>query len=90
MNIARHGHASGGHHHTRVTLEVHADGLELGLVDDGAPFDPLAVVLPERPTSLEDALPGGLGVPFMRRFSRRMHYERVSGCNHLTMWLDLS
>jgi anti-sigma regulatory factor (Ser/Thr protein kinase) len=88
MNLAMHGHPAPGHQHAQVTLRLLPDALELALRDDGLPFDPQTAPLPERPSTLDEARPGGLGVALMRRFSRAMHYERVDGQNCLTMRLD--
>lgn len=88
MNLAMHGHPQPGSYHAELTLSLLPDALELRLRDDGVPFDPQTAPLPERPATLEQARPGGLGVPLMRRFARAMHYERLDGHNCLTMWLD--
>ncbi len=88
MNLAMHGHTTPGPHRAKLRLRLLPDALELVLCDDGLPFDPRTAPLPERPRTLDEARPGGLGLALMRRFARAMHYERVNGQNCLTMSLD--
>jgi serine/threonine-protein kinase RsbW len=88
MNLVMHGFSGSGEHHAVVRVFLLPDTVQVSLVDDGMPFDPLAAPLPERPSTLAAAQPGGLGLPLMRRFSREMHYERLAGRNRLTLLLD--
>ncbi len=89
MNVVMHGHAHPAGHRTLVQLQVHADGIELGVLDDGQPFDPRSAPTPARPDSVDQARPGGMGVPLIRRFSRSLAYQAGKGRNQLTAWLSL-
>lgn len=89
MNVVMHGHARPAGHRTLVWLQVHAGGIELNVLDDGQAFDPRSAPPPVRPESVDEARAGGLGVPFIRRFSRSLAYQTSEGCNRLTAWLEL-
>lgn len=53
--------------------------------DRGVAFDPVAHVLPQLPTSLDDAQIGGSGLRLVRQFADQLDYHRESGVNHLTV-----
>ena len=66
---------------------------ELSVADAGVPFDPSACS-PEpapRPASLAEAMPEGLGLVMLRRFSDELSYRRSEEHNHLTItvsWIE--
>lgn len=64
-------------------------GIEVAISDDGPPFDPTARAPVVPPRSLEEAVPGGLGVHLMRRYTTRMDYAREDGRNVLRMTLPV-
>ena len=55
------------------------------LRDRGLAFDPWEAPEPVRPTSLEEAPIGGLGIHLMRRVSDGLGYRRDGGGNVLTL-----
>lgn len=63
--------------------------LRMVVEDGGIPFDPTAAAEPDLDLSLEDHDAGGLGIHLVRSFSRAMAYERIDGCNRLTVLLDV-
>jgi serine/threonine-protein kinase RsbW len=74
-NIVRHGSPTGDVH---VAIVFDADEVVLTFEDDGVPFDPSGHAEPRKPSSLDDAPIGGLGVMLVRKFSTRMNYERTA------------
>ncbi len=68
-----------------VTMARGAPSLVVHLEDSGSPFDPTAAPPPETPASLEDARIGGMGIHLIRKLTTDMRYERVAGCNRLTL-----
>jgi anti-sigma regulatory factor (Ser/Thr protein kinase) len=56
----------------------------LTVSDAGKPYDPIAAERKPRPTMLEDAEPGGLGVLMIEKFSDVHHYLYRDGRNLLT------
>jgi serine/threonine-protein kinase RsbW len=67
-----------------VDLAWQGDVMVAAVEDHGPPFDPRTVPAPARPASLDDALPGGLGIMLMRSFASDIDYETASGRNRLT------
>lgn len=57
----------------------------VGTIDDGAPFDPTAYVLPELPSSLADASGGGRGIRLVRHFADQLLHRRKADGNQLTL-----
>ncbi len=86
-NIVRYGIPAAPDSNTevRLSLDCAGDAVILTIEDHGAAFDPCAAPTPARPASLEEAAIGGLGIHLMRRFTRRIDYERRDGINRLTM-----
>jgi anti-sigma regulatory factor (Ser/Thr protein kinase) len=82
-NIVRHGSPTGD---VQVAIAFDDDEVVLTFEDDGAPFDPGSHPAPLKPSSLDDAPIGGLGVMLVKRFSTRMEYERTAhDRNRLTL-----
>jgi len=78
-NVFRHGAG------TVVSLEMNTDGarVDLRFEDDGRAFDPTEAPARQTPSTLDEAEPGGLGLFFIRRYSRTWRYEREAGKNVL-------
>lgn len=70
-----------------VKIEVWRDGRTVfaEIIDDGRPFDPRAQQAPPRPSDLESAQVGGLGIALMRNFAAHIAYRRTNGTNRLTL-----
>lgn len=79
-NIVRHGASAS---FIRVTASHRDDEVALIVEDDGPAFDPLARSDPAQPDSLATAQVGGLGLPLIKRLSRRVDYRRSKGVNRL-------
>lgn len=69
----------------RLQLNVQAGAATLTLVDAGRPFDPTLAAAPVRPATLEETLPGGLGVVMLRSHADLLNYEHLDGCNRLAV-----
>jgi serine/threonine-protein kinase RsbW len=67
-----------------VDLAWQGDVMVAAVEDHGPPFDPRTAPARARPASLEDAVPGGLGIALMRSFASDIDYEAVPGRNRLT------
>lgn len=68
-----------------LMLQLEPAGIILRFEDDGKPFNPLDVPPPAVPGSIEEAVPGGLGLVLVRRFAKSVDYERRDGRNRLTI-----
>lgn len=62
-----------------------SEGLGLWIGDDGPAFDPTQQASAQLAASVDEAVPGGHGLRFLRHYTRAMHYRRVSGRNELLL-----
>jgi anti-sigma regulatory factor (Ser/Thr protein kinase) len=89
-NVIRHGGPTALSSPVHLQLSVRRGGgactAELSISDGGAAFDPSAqnAVAPY-PSSLADAIPGGLGLLMIRNFSDDLSYRHSEGRNQLTI-----
>jgi len=90
MNIVLHAHADPTGRAVHVTVRRGPDEVELRIEDDGVPFDPTTAPVRPPAATLDEAVPGGLGLPLLRRRARRMEYARVGGRNVLTVAVGLA
>jgi serine/threonine-protein kinase RsbW len=58
--------------------------VEITLIDQGPPFDPLEKQPPDLSSNLEERAVGGLGIFFIRQSVDAIYYERKDGSNRLT------
>jgi len=84
-NAARHGFPPDADAWIEIGVVVEPTHAVVTIIDQGKPFDPLSAAPPKRYTSLDDVVPGGLGISLMRKFTSAMHYARVGESNRLTM-----
>ena len=84
-NIISHAFAPGSEHHIRVAVWRDGTTVHAEVVDDGAPFDPLAHAQPGAPTELASAPIVGAGIKLMRSFAERIAYRRADGTNRLLL-----
>ncbi len=68
-----------------ITLENKEGCLEIGIIDSGIPFDPLAHAAPNILAPMEERKIGGLGIFIMRKIMDQVHYRREGEHNVLTM-----
>lgn len=85
MNVIWHAHPDHAEHLIRLEMVVDAADVVMRFEDDGVPFDPLQAPAPIAPTSIDDAVPGGLGLLLVRKCARDVSYERRDGINRLTV-----
>ena len=87
VNVIRHGRGDldTGAHAIDVSVRMCDEDILLTVEDDGPPFNPLKVPDPPRPSTIEDARIGGLGLPLVRFAAKRIEYERTAGRNRVMM-----
>lgn len=77
-----------------IRTYLEGDHFFVELKDSGVPFNPLETSEVERPTDLESAKEGGLGISFMRRIFDEMSYHFGQDgelfCNKLKLGIKLS
>lgn len=67
----------------RISFGVSGHAIEMQFEDWGRPFDPLAVMEPDRTAPLKDREPGGVGIHFVRSLMSEVSYSRVDDKNRL-------
>ena len=84
-NTVRYGYADSDTHFIDVDLRLSDQDVVMTFNDDARGFDPSTAELPVLPASIEQAMPGGLGLTLVRRTTTQMHYERANGRNRLRL-----
>ncbi|MBX9715005.1 MAG: ATP-binding protein [Burkholderiaceae bacterium] len=85
MNVIWHAYGDQAEHAIELDVQVEPEDIVMSFEDDGIAFDPLQAVEPVLPKSLEDAIPGGLGLMLVRKYARSIAYQRINDRNHLTL-----
>lgn len=67
-----------------IASSEQGDEATLTIEDGGKPFDPLAHTPRPIPQSLDEAVPGGLGIPMMRNLADDLHYTYDNNHNRLS------
>ena len=83
-NVMTHGCRPAPTEPIAVRLEVDFGQARVTVSDACKAFDPLSVPKRPQPKTLEEAAPGGLGLPLIRRCSDLLHYRHHDGRNHFT------
>ena len=84
-NTLRYGYDGSGPREIEIDLQVDLDEVQVLIVDDAKPFDPMEVDAQLLPDSLDDAQVGGLGLLMIRNTASRMSYERREGQNRFSL-----
>ena len=85
-NTLRCGYADDpGHHEIEVRFAIEGGLMQVAIVDDAAPFDPLQAKAPDTTAPLEQRPSGGLGIFLVRELMDEVRYQRVDGRNVLTL-----
>lgn len=72
-------------HEIEIELALTPRALTIAVIDDGHPFDPLAVPPPDMHPEIEDRPIGGLGIHVLRTLADQMTYERRDETNRVTL-----
>jgi len=84
-NIVHHSYRDNASHGISVTLRLAVGEVRAEIVDEGVTFDPLAHHTPKPSGSLDERMPGGLGLLFVKSLMDNMSYFRAGDRNHLTL-----
>jgi anti-sigma regulatory factor (Ser/Thr protein kinase) len=70
-----------------IEMVLSRDGnlVQVEVVDNAGPFNPLLVPPPDTTSPLESREPGGLGIALVRALTDEVRYERREDRNRLTM-----
>jgi len=84
-NIVHYSYRDNASHCISISLRLAASEVRAEIVDDGVAFDPLAHHAPKPSGSLDERMPGGLGLLFVKSLMDNMSYFRANDRNHLTL-----
>ncbi|MFM9915524.1 MAG: ATP-binding protein [Rhizobacter sp.] len=85
MNVIWHAFPDSEAHSIAMSVQVEPEDIVMRFEDDGIAFDPLLASAPQLPTSIDRAVPGGLGLMLVRKFARSVAYQRIDDRNCLTV-----
>jgi len=68
-----------------VELCVEGNDLKIVVTDNGVAFNPFEKELPDQGGSIEERKMGGVGIHLVRQFMDECSYQRVAGCNVVTL-----
>ncbi len=87
-NVIAHGGTTARSEPIRLRLEIaphQGDTLaSVTVSDSGVAFDPLTASQGNAPKTLDEAVPGGMGLGIIHQCSASLGYRREEGRNHLT------
>ena len=70
-----------------VSAGVLNDTLSIKISDNGIEFNPLEKKDPDIFTGIDDRQPGGLGIFLVKKFVKKIQYERAVNRNNIQLWL---
>ena len=86
VNVVNHGHERDGDHEVEIEIASEADRIDIEIIDDGRPFDPLTETpAPNTDLPLPDRPVGGLGVYLVCALMDEASYQREGDRNRLAL-----
>lgn len=86
-NLVMHAKPAGGAG-VAITVRIEGSPLRVTVEDDAEPFDLTEAAPARAAASLEEAMPGGLGLGLVQGFSSSRAYAREHGVNRLVLRFD--
>ncbi len=84
-NTISYGYDDDEPHRIEIIVSLEAEALVIVIVDDSAPFDLSATPEADVEANLEEREVGGLGLFLVHQMMDDVEYERVDGCNVVTL-----
>ena len=84
-NVIRYGRPPHGRPQITVTMAMERHVVEVAVIDDATPFNPLARPDSRTDQALVDRPIGGLGILFVKRLMDEVTYSRRAGRNRLVL-----
>ena len=85
VNVMNYAYPTGTVGNVEVSAEANDAWLKFTITDQGTPFDPTAKEEVDITLSIEERPIGGLGIHLVRKMMDSINYERIDGCNVLTL-----
>ena len=86
VNISKYAYPeSKGNVYVNFEHDLHKNLLRIKFIDEGTPFDPTKVPIPDVTESLEKRKIGGLGIFIVNKVMDSMEYTHKCGQNNLTI-----
>ncbi len=86
VNVVNHGHERDGDHEVEIEIASEADRIDIEIIDDSRPFDPLTETpAPNTDFPLPDRPVGGLGVYLVCALMDEASYQREGDRNRLAL-----
>jgi serine/threonine-protein kinase RsbW/sigma-B regulation protein RsbU (phosphoserine phosphatase) len=83
-NIISYAYHDEDEHDIEIRVELSENRLTVSIVDDGIPFNPIGVEIPDTELSLEERKVGGLGIHLVRNLMDKVSYQRRIDKNIVT------
>ena len=84
-NTISYGYDDDEPHRIKIIVRLEAEALIVVIMDDSAPFDLSATPEADVEATLEEREVGGLGLFLVHQMMDEVEYERVDGCNVVTL-----
>jgi serine/threonine-protein kinase RsbW len=84
-NVVKYGGEGGGEGRIEIRLRLEGRALEMVILDDASPFNPLEARAPDTTSPVEERPIGGLGIEIVRRLMDGVEYRRLPDHNQLTL-----
>ena len=84
-NCIKYAYKDARDHVIEIKLQILDREMALTVTDDGIPFNPLELPVPDTHLPLQDRPIGGLGIYLLRQMSDHMDYVRAAGMNRITL-----
>ncbi len=84
-NVVSYAFPDGSDHEIEISVDVSAHRFAISVSDDGMPFNPFGLDLPDTTASIADRGIGGLGIHLVRTLMDEYRYERRGGRNVVTV-----
>ncbi|MFP4306798.1 MAG: ATP-binding protein [Desulfococcaceae bacterium] len=84
-NVVTCGYEDRNIHYVDVALRANEKELNITIVDDGTPFNPLPAEPPDTQCGVEKRKVGGLGIHLVKQLMDHLNYRRENGQNIVTL-----
>lgn len=68
-----------------IIVEAQSDQFQIAIIDNAPPFNPLMLNDPDPNKPLDERVPGGWGVYFVKQFMNDVRYRYENNRNHLIL-----